>query len=71
MKGVGDARGGYFYALGIFGCEGAICEGGGEEIDYSEGETFFGVEGGRLDSRVNGRTMRELAGHAYHGGAGK
>ena len=48
MEGVGDARGGYFNALGVFGGEGAVFEGGGEEVEYGEGETLLGVEGGRL-----------------------
>ena len=48
MEGVGDAGGGYFYAFGIFGCQGAVLQRGGEEIDDSEGETLFGIESGRL-----------------------
>ena len=54
VEGVGDAGGGDFYALGVFGGEGAVFEGGGEEVDHGEGETLFGVEGGRLDGRVSG-----------------
>ncbi len=49
MEGVGDAGGGYFYALAVFGGESAVFEGGGKEVDYGEGETLFGVESGRLD----------------------
>lgn len=52
MEGVGDAGGGDFYALGVFGGEGAVFEGGGEEVDRGEGETLSGVEGGRLNGRV-------------------
>ena len=48
MEGVGDAGGGYFDAFGVFGCQGAVLEGGREEVDYGEGETLFGVESGRL-----------------------
>lgn len=48
VEGVGDARSGYFDAFGVFRCQGAIFEGGGEEVNYGEGETFLGVEGGRL-----------------------
>lgn len=57
MEGVGDAGGSYFYALGVFGGEGAVFEGGGEEVDYGEGETLFSVEGGRLDGMVSGGTL--------------
>ena len=70
VEGVGDARGGYFYALGVFGGEGAVFEGGGKEVDYGECETLFGVEGGRLDDRISGGGLRE-PGCAYHDGAGK
>ena len=52
MEGVGDAGGGYFYALGVFGGQGTVFKGGGEEVDYGEGETLFGVKGGRLDGLV-------------------
>lgn len=48
MEGVGDAGGGDFDALCVFRGEGAVFEGGGEEVDYGEGETLFGVQGGRL-----------------------
>lgn len=48
VEGVGDAGGGYFDGLGVFGGEGAIFERGGEEVDYGEGETLFGVKGRRL-----------------------
>ena len=48
VEGVGDAGGGDFDALRVFRGQGAVFEGGGEEIDYGEGETLFGVEGGRL-----------------------
>ena len=48
MEGVGDAGGGYFYAFGVFGRQGAIFEGGGKEVDDGKGETLFGVKGGRL-----------------------
>lgn len=54
-EGVGDTGGGYFYALGVFGGQGAVFQGGGEEVDDGEGETLFGVEGGRLDG---GRVSR-------------
>ena len=48
MEGVGYARGRYFYGLSVFSGECAIFERGGEEVDYSEGETLLGVKGGRL-----------------------
>ena len=48
VEGVGDARGGNFDTLGVLGGQGAVFERGGEEVDYSEGQTLFGVEGGRL-----------------------
>lgn len=50
VEGVGDAGGGYFYAFAIFGCQGAVLQRRGEEIDYGEGETLFGIESGRLVS---------------------
>lgn len=49
MEGVGDAGGGYLDGFAVFGSESAVFEGGGEEVDYGEGEALFGVEGGRLD----------------------
>lgn len=61
MEGVGDAGGGYFDALAVFGGEGAVFEGGGEEVDYGERETLFCVKGGRLDDRVSGGTWRSPA----------
>lgn len=66
MEGVGNAGGGYFDGLGVFGCQGAIFEGGGEEVDYSKGETLFGVEGGRLDARISDGTAKRDG--TYHDG---
>ena len=48
VEGVGDARGGDFYAFGVFGRQGTVFEGGGEEVDDGESETLFGVESSRL-----------------------
>ncbi len=48
VEGVGDAGGGDLDAFGVFGRQGAVFEGGGEEVDDGKGETLFGVEGGRL-----------------------
>lgn len=67
MEGVGDAGGGYFYALAVFRRYGAIFEGGGEEVDYGKGETLFGVEGGRLWGVSIGGTAK--LGGTYHDGA--
>ena len=57
VKGVGDAGGCYFYALAIFGGQGAIFEGGGKEVDDGQSETLFGVKSGRLDGGINGGTF--------------
>lgn len=43
MEGVRDAGGGYFDRFSVFGRESAIFEGGIEEVNYSEGESLFGV----------------------------
>ena len=43
VEGVGDAGGGYFDGFGVFGCKGAIFEGGIVKVDYCEGEALFGV----------------------------
>ena len=48
VEGVGDAGGGYFDGFGVFGSEGAVFEGGIEEVDYGEGQSLFRVCGGRL-----------------------
>ena len=69
VESVGDAGGGYFYTLGIFGNEGTVFEGGGKEVYYGECETLFGVEGGRLGGRVSRAGLGET-GSAYHDGAG-
>ncbi len=49
VEGVGDAGGGYFDGFGVFGREGAVFEGGIEVVNYGEGETLFGIKGGRLE----------------------
>ena len=64
VEGVGDAGGGDFDGFAVFGGEGAVFEGGAEEVDYGEGETLFRVEGRRLEILISGllRTVmrREL-----------
>ena len=48
VEGVGEAGGGYFYGLAVFGLECAIFQGVLEEVDYGEGELLLWVECGRL-----------------------
>ena len=50
VEGVGDAGGGDLDGFGVFRGEGAVFEGGLEEVDYGEGELLLGVEGGSLKS---------------------
>lgn len=70
MEGVGDAGGGYFYAFGILGCQGAVLQGSREEIDYGEGETLFGIESGRLVGELALLAGRAKKGTIHHYGAG-
>ena len=48
VEGVGYAGLSHFDRFAVFGGEGAVFEGGGEEVDDGEGEALFGVRGGRL-----------------------
>lgn len=43
VEGVCDAGGGYFDGFGVFRSEGAVFEGGIEEVNYGQGESLFGV----------------------------
>ena len=54
MEGVGDAGDGDFNGLGVFFLEGAMFQGGVEEVDDGEGEALFAVE-------LSGRLRRERA----------
>jgi len=49
VEGVGDAGGGDFDGFAVFWGEGAIFEGGGEEVNDGEGKALFRVECGRLN----------------------
>lgn len=55
VEGVGDAGGGDLDGLGVVFLEGAVFQGGIEEIDDGEGEALFAVE-------LCGRLERERAG---------
>lgn len=64
VEGVRDAGGGDFDGFSIFGSEGAVFEGGLEEVDYGEGELLLRVEGGSLkdvesQQRFDGLDVRE------------
>ena len=48
VEDVGDAGGGDFDGFGVLGLDGAVFEGGGEEVYNGEGELFLGVEGACL-----------------------
>jgi len=45
MEALGDAVGSDLDAVGVFGLEGAVLKGGGEEVDYGEGETLARICG--------------------------
>jgi len=45
VEAFGDAVGGDFDAVGVFGLEGAVFEGGGEEVDDGQREALAGVGG--------------------------
>lgn len=43
MEALGDDIVGNFDRVGVFGCQGAVFEGGGEEVDDGEGKTLARV----------------------------